>query len=238
MNDHPIAPRGYLWTTLEEAVLREHYGGPDGPRRCAELLPHRGLAAVYVHAQKLARKWLPSADIDAQITAGYRAASKRGDIKALAARVGRPKWWVCRRAVALGLTHERIKPQAWSRAEKAILEEHASCVIATIRRKLKDAGFSRSDTAIAVQMKRARIDRTDPDSWNAADLGALLGVNGKTVCDWIERRGLVAVNKGTRVPHGTHRVTRKALRAWLATHHGYVDLRKVDQPGFWGVVLE
>lgn len=28
-----------------------------------------------------------------------------------------------------------------------------------------------------------------------------------------------------------------ALRKWLQTHHGYVDLRRVDQPWFWGLVL-
>lgn len=245
----PMRQKGYHWTTTEEAVLREHYP-TQGAQRCADLLPHRGQAAVHAKAHKLglrapkgtttgmrfAKKYPQSDQVDSIITATYRSITKRGDIKALAIRVGRPKWWVCKRAAELGLTLERIKPLPWSRAEMAVLEEFGACDCKTIARKLKDAGFSRSPTAIEVQRKRAKIDTSDPDSWTARDLGSLLGVDGATVADWIERRGLKGERKAWG-PNGRFRITRRSLRAWLQENHGYVDLRKVDQPWFWGLVL-
>ena len=241
---------GYLWTTTEEALVRQHYP-TKGPIYCAELLPHRGLAAIYAKAhalglraptsggtagQRFARKYPITDEIDQIITAGYRTAKARGDIKAIAARAGRPKWWVHKRAVALGLTILRIKPLEWSRPEMAILEEFGACDVKTIGAKLRAAGFKRSATAIEVQRKRSGIDTTDPDSWTARDLGRLLGVDGVTVADWVRRRGLKADRKKWG-PNGAYRIKRKALREWLQTHHGYVDLRKVDQPWFWRLVL-
>lgn len=252
MNDRVIAPKGYLWTTIEEAVLREHYP-TAGPERCVELLPHRGLAAVYAKARVLglrapklisstagkrfATKYPQDDRVDSMIRESYgRGIRQRGQIKALALAVNRPKWWVINRAVAMGCTVERVRPLPWSHAEDALLEQYAVCTLRVIATKLREAGFARTPTAIAVRMKRKRIDRTDPDSWSAGDLGRLLGVNGNTVCDWIERRGLTA----KKVPFGhtgRYVITRGALRAWLRQGHGFVDLRKVDQPWFWGLVL-
>ena len=255
MNDYaasrPEPPRpGYLWTNPEEALVRQHYP-TQGPGLCAELLPHRGIAAIYAkaralkltapthggtHGRRFARKYPITDPIDRIITEGYRHAKARGDIKAIAARAGRPKWWVHKRAVALGLTILRIRPLEWSRPEMAILEEFGACDLKTIGAKLRAAGFTRTATAIEVQRKRAQIDTSDPDIWTARDLGQLLGVDGATVADWVRRRGLIAERKDWG-SNGAYRITRRALREWLIGHHGYVDLRRVDQPWFWGLVL-
>lgn len=252
MNDRVISSKGYLWTTIEEAVLREHYS-TSGPERCAEMLPHRGIAAIYSKARKLgleappaisqtagkrfATKYPQDDRVDQLIRDSYAGGlRKRGQLKALALTVNRPKWWVAKRAVQLGCTVERMRPLPWTRSELSMLEAYAICDPKVIAAKLREAGFRRTPTAIVVQMKRQQIDRTDPDSWSATDLGRLLGVNGVTVADWIARRGLTA----RKVAHGhTGRsvITRRALRAWLRENHGFVDLRKVDQPWFWGLVL-
>lgn len=252
MNDRVIAPKGYLWTTIEEAVLREHYS-TAGPERCAELLSHRGLAAVYSKAKKLgliappalsttagkrfATKWPQCDRVDLMIRDAYEGGlRKRGQLKSLAMTVNRPKWWVAKRAVQLGCTVERMRPLPWTRPELALLESYSICDPKVIAAKLREAGFRRTPTAIVVQLKRRQIDRTDPDSWSATDLGPLLGVNPATVADWIARRGLSA--KKTPYGHtGRYFITRRALRAWLRENHGFVDLRKVDQPWFWGLVL-
>lgn len=251
MNDRSLAARGYFWTTLEVAVLREHYVQPDGPALCAQLLPHRGQHAVYAKARSLglrapnigtttgkrfARKYPVTPEIDRLITTAYTQLRGRGAVKRLALEVGRPKWWVCKRAATLGLGRARLKEPAWSRAEVAIAEEWASCTNASIRRKLAQAGFARTDAAIGVKLKRLQLDRTDPDVWSARDLGSLLGVDGKTVADWVARRGLKAQREAWG-PNGVLRITRRALRDWLKTHHAYVDLRKVDQPWFWELLL-
>lgn len=250
MNDRSIAARGYLWTTVEEAVVREHYATPGGPARCAELLPHRGLHAVYAKARLLglraphsgttgkrfARKYPASAEVDRAITEGYARLTGRGALARLAQSVGRPKWWVGKRAEQLGLARTRIQPLPWSRAEVALLEEWASCTTHTIRAKLAAAGFARTTTAIGVKLKRLRFDRTDPDVWSARDLGSLLGVDGATVADWVARRGLKA-ERTAWGPNGKLCITRTALRKWMKAHRAYVDLRRVDQPWFWEVIF-
>lgn len=251
MNDHPIAARGYLWTTVEVAVLRAHYAEPGGPALCAQLLPHRGLHAVYAKAQALqlvaeqvsrtagrrfAKLHPVTPEIDRMLTEGCAGMRERGDLKRLALRVGRPKWWVSKRLADLGLARPRLKATPWTSAEVRILKEWASCRLQTIRRKLKAAGYTRSDNAIGVQLKRLKVDRTDPDVWTARDLGTLLGVDGKTVCDWVARRGLNA-KRERGGPHGVLKITRRALRSWLRENSAYIDLRRVDQPWFWELVL-
>lgn len=251
MNDRATAAPGHFWTTVEVAVLRAHYAQHGGPERCAELLPHRGIRAVYAKANHLrlgapnaatqpgkrfARKYATTAEIDQRIRDGYARMRRRGDLQRLALEVARPAWWVSKRAVTLGLTRERIRAAEWSREEVALLHEWATCVLPTIRLKLKAAGFARSETAIAVKLKRLQIDCSDPDVWTATELASLLGVNGKTVADWVHRRGLVAKLEGGGA-NGVFRIRRAALRAWLKDHHGHVDLRRVDQAWFWGLVL-
>lgn len=240
------------WLTTEERIVRDHYP-VEGVEKCVELLRDRSPSAIYAKARQLGvkappsigrtagkrfvRKWESTPQIDQMIRDAYAMSGKScGFIRDLATRVGRPKWWVTKRAVAIGCTKERIKPLPWSREELALLEKYSKCVLPVIARKLRQAGFRRTETAIAVQLKRQRIDRHDPDVWCAGDLGPLLGVDPKTVCDWIERRGLPA-KKAENGHMGVWRITRQGLRKWIKENHGFVDLRRVDQPWFWDLVL-
>lgn len=243
---------GYLWTTTEERTLRAVYP-VEGPEKVASLLPGRSVSAVHAKASVLkvrapatvgatggmrfATKYPPDDRMDQAIRAAYaRGLRERGQIKRLAEALERPKWWVCKRAVQLGCTIERVAPLPWSAPELRLLEEHAACDPWVISRKLRAAGLARTPTAVVVQLKRRQMDRTDPDAWTARDLGRLLGVDGNTVCDWVERRGLAAQRRAWG-PNGRFVITRAGLRQWLREHHGYVDLRRVDQPWFWGLVL-
>lgn len=251
MNDRAVAANGYHWTTLEKAVIAQHY--PEaGVARCVEMLPHRGIGACYAMARRLGLSAPPAANrlagrrfakkypaddrIDLLIRDAYAAGIVRGKLKALALDVGRPRWWVQKRAVDLGCTIERVAPLPWCRTELALLEQHAACLPKIIARKLADHGFRRSPTAVVQQLKRRGIDRSDPDSWSATDLAQLVGVNPKTVADWIDRRGLKA-QKVSDAQRSRFVITRRALRAWLRDHHGFVDLRRVDQPWLWGLML-
>lgn len=187
--------------------------------------------------KRFARKWPHEAHIDAIIVHGYRTAKRRGDLKAIAERAGRPKLYVSRRAVELGLTNERMKPLPWSAAELAILEAAASCTLPAIRRNLKAAGYVRTATAIAVMRKRRGLDTSDPDTWSARDLGRLLGVDGGTVSGWIDRRGLKAERNTPGDKASPWRIKRRDLLVWLKANHGRIDLRRVDQTWFMDLVL-
>ena len=238
------------WLTTEVAILHSLYphGGSAAVRA---MLPHRTLEAIRgkggslrikCHRPSTLGKFMPrryenSDAIDLAIRDCYGRAMRKGDMKALAERIGRPAWWVQKRATTLGVTrNSRTRPDAWTAPELALLERWSAGDLKMIARKLREAGFARTPTAIAVQLKRRKIDRTDPDAWSATQLGLLFGVNAKTVADWIERRGLLA-RKVAWGPAGRFVVRTSELRRWIKANPAYVDLRRVDQPWFWDVMF-
>jgi len=240
---------GYLWTTTEVAALRETYpvGGMKATRSVINRLPgaiHAKARSLGVRAPagtttglRFARKYPQSDRIDLAIRDGYANAKRKGDIQALADSIGRPLWWTYKRAAALGLSRTtRLHVRPWERAELAVLEKFAACDFKVISQKLRSAGFDRTPTAVAIQLKRRRIDRHDPDTWSAPDLAELLGVHARTVADWIERRGLTAKKRASG-PHGVWMLKRRDVRAWVAANPRYVDLRRVDQTWFMDLVF-
>lgn len=236
---------GYFWTTVEVAIVRQHYP-VGGCNACQPLLPNRKRSAIHAKAQQMglkapagltkgkrfARLHRTSDALDAQIRAVYAEQTQRGAVKAWAERNGLPAWWVQKRATVLGVARSsRTRVDCWTRPELDLLEEFAACDLRVIAKKLRDAGFSRTPVAIGVQLKRRKLDRHDPDVWTAPDLAGLLGVNPATVADWITRRGLKA-EKHARGQFGVWVLNRRQVKAWVAANPRYIDLRKVDQVWF------
>jgi hypothetical protein len=236
------------WLTTEVETLRRVYprGGAQAVR--AEL-PGRTLEAIRAKASALrikcrrpptqglrfARIYPQRDDIDNAVREGYMHATAKGAIKALAQRIGRPAWWVQKRAAQLGVSRtNQTRLDSWSAAELALLEEFAPCTVPVIVRKLRDAGHWRTATAVAVKLKRLHLERENPDRWSATALAPMLGVNPSTVADWIERRGLPATREGAG--RGRMMIDRKPLRAWICAHPRYIDLRRVDQTWFMDLI--
>lgn len=247
----PVPAPGGAWRTTEVAILHEVYpkGGAAGVH---QRLPHRTLQAIRAKANtekieckrgstsglRFARIYPPCEHIDQAIREGYIHATEKGAIKALAERIGRPAWWVQKRGAQLGVTRtNRTRLGSWLREELAILEEFAHLEHKAVCRKLKEAGFKRTPTAVEVKIKRLRLDREDPDRWSATAVAPFLGVNPATIADWVERRGLPAKRESWG-PNGRLMIQRKKLRTWIANNCSFVDLRRVDQPWFkelmWG----
>lgn len=243
-------PAWALWRTTELSTLRALYPS-GGSQAVHEALPHRSLGSIRAKASTLklkchksstegkrfARKYQPSDYVDQRIRDGYAAARAKGDYARLADELNRPRWWVQKRATALGLTRTvNARLDAWSAEELALLDQWGTCTLPVIRRKLAAAGHTRTETAIAVKLRRLHIDRTDPDRWSAGDVARALGVDPATVRDWIARRGLPALQVGAGdVPR--YAIERKALRGWIKTHPRYIDLRRVDQTWFLDLVF-
>jgi hypothetical protein len=240
---------GSPWLTTELAVLRQHYG--SGAKVVHALLPHRTLCCIRAKASSegikgnrnttLGMRWSTNyttrPDIDQAIREGYIHATAKGDIKRLAERLQRPAWWVQKRAAALGVTRSnRTRLDAWKPEEVAILERYAAAGLDVIATKLRQAGHSRTATAVAMQLKRRQIDRTDPDVWSATQLGPLFGVNPTTVVDWIQRRGLPAKKWGDGATN-RYMVHRRDLRRWVARNANYVDHRRLDWPWFCELIF-
>lgn len=249
----PPAPTGRHagpWLTTEVATLRAVYpmGGAAGTQA---QLPHRTLSSIRAKAAEqrvrclrssTEGKFLPRVypnrpDIDNAIREGYMHATAKGDILRLAERIGRPAWWVQKRAASLGVTRtNRTRVDSWTDAELDLLERWAHVGLKVIAAKLRAIGRPRTPTAVALKLKRLKIDRTDPDRWTTSDLAPLLGVSPSTVADWAERRGLPATREGTGKT-SRYLITRKALRGWINLHRQYVDLRRVDQTWFLELVF-
>ena len=245
----PLAAFSGPWRTTEVATLAELYP-KGGAFAVHERLPHRTLASIRAKActegikhrvgstagRRFARIHPPRDDIDMMIREAYLSAKKRGYLADLSKRIGRPEHWVQRRASSMGLTRGRGRVDGWTAEELAIVEEWAMTGHRVIVKKLADAGFTRTESAVAVQMKRRQIDRTDPDQWTATQVAPLLGVNPSTVADWVERRGLKAKRQSWG-PFGRLQIKRADLKAWVKANRGYVDLRRVDQSWFLELLL-
>lgn len=244
----PRAP-GSPWLTTELAILRQHYG--TGAKAVQALLPHRTLSCIRAKAaserikgnrnttlgHRWARVYPPSEALDNAIREGYIHASAKGDVKRLAQRIGRPAWWVQKRAAALGVTRtNRTRLDCWRSEELAIVEKYAVAKIEVIAAKLRQAGYRRTPTAVGLVLKRRQIERADPDVWSATELGPLFGVDPNTVADWIKRRGLVAKKWGSGATN-RYMVHRRELRRWIQRNPAYVDLRRVDAVWFWEVMF-
>ena len=242
-------PRRF-WTSREERVLREVY--PTGGVPAAlKALPGRSASSIYGHANNLGlaspstsarnrprEQWSSSDQIDAAISRVYASAPDKGAINRLAAAVGRPRWWVSVRARKLGLVSPRFKEPTWSPEELSIVRENASLSLAALKRRLARAGFTRTETAIKVKLKRIGADRSDEDRYSARQLAELLGVDGKTVTGWIDKGWLKASRIDGDKTLGAGRnwsLHRRDVRRFIVDNVASVDLRKVEK--FWFVDL-
>lgn len=231
------------WTQREIALLKEHYP-LGGLARARDYLPSRSSSAILVKASSLGlhcaargprRRLLQDPHFDRELRELYARPPQRGAASKFAEEHRVPRWFVLRRAQILGLAMQRTGYAPWSSKELVLLAENASKSPEVISRMLREIGFSRSATAVVIQLKRRGVDRSDPDEWSAAGLAVLLGVDPKTVSGWIANAGLPAVRRGTRRSErqggDAWVISRRALRNWIGSHPQLIDLRKVDK--FW-----
>lgn len=240
-----------FWTTREEKLLRQHYP-QGGVAACLAHLPGRSASAIYNHAAGLElaapatakadfrrQRWTSSDHIDAVIRRVYQRVPSKGDISRLAIAVGRPGWWVTRRAAKLGLVTPRFKEPAWTDEERDIVRENFHRAPRTILRMLQRAGYKRTETAITVMGKRLGATREDPHHLTATGLATLMGVDAKTVGGWIARGLLRARRRGTdrTVAQGgdQHWIHLRDVRVFIIDNAAIVDIRKVDR--FWFIDL-
>ena len=237
------------WTTKEERVLHALYP-TGGPAAVKEKLPHRTLRAIYNRARsvglvapgqpEMRQSWSTSPQIDDAIRRVYQSTPTDGAIDHLAMSCARPRWWVSRRAAALGLVTPRFKEPEWTCEELDLIEQYAHRSSVTIQRILARHGFKRTATAITVKLKRIGADRLDIDHYSATALAGMFGVDATTVSGWIERGWMKARRRGTeRTPQqggDMWWIGRKDVRRFVVENTARVDLRKITDK-FWFVDL-
>jgi hypothetical protein len=184
------------------------------------------------------KKYHESEHIDAQIRRVYT--EKRldtGVVNDLADRLGYPRWWVKRRAAALGLARTKEKP--WSDTELEILEENSHKSLAVVQRMLNRQGYKRTTTAIAIKRKRLGFDlreeRAIAGIYSSRQLAELMGIDAKSVTGWITKGLLKAKRRGTartEMQHGDEwEIKMNDVRSFLIDYTGHWDHRKVDK--YW-----
>ena len=243
------AEKRYFWTTTEVAIVKQHYP-TGGAKACAPLLPRRTIRAIHQQARlngiyygdnkpKPYRRWDSSPAIDRAITEAYARPTDKTNLKRLAATLGRPYWWIKKRAMILGLATARLtdnREPEWSAAEVELLQQHAHKVPDVIARIFRANGHSRSATAIVVKRRRMGCDTVDIDHYTATQLADEFGIDAHCVTRWIERGWLKAARRGTdRVDaQGGDQwwIKRKHVRDFVAESIGIIDIRKVDKVWF------
>lgn len=241
-----------FWTNTEIRVLREHYpvGGLDA---CLQHL-RRSRLAIYQMAQIKLRLRAPGGrpgayriydsdeHTDAAIRTTYCKPTGRGEINALAARLGRPRWWITKRASWLGFVSPRLKQPDWTDDEIEIMMRSAHRHPKTIQAHLKRAGYARSETAITVKLKRqggVRLARLTNGRYTATSLAQVMGVDNHCVLQWIAKQWLAARRRSTARTEqqggDPWEITEPAVRRFIIENTHAVDIRKCDK--FWLVDL-
>jgi len=162
---------------------------------------------------------------------------QRGALTRVAQRIGYPKYAVLQRGRALGLA--RTKDRPWSDAELQMLRDMAHYTPATIARKMREAGFERSEAGVQLKRRRLRLRQTIEGAWTANQLAEAMGEDGHKVTRWIASGLLVAERLGTKrhgPQHGdTYWILSSDVLAFLFDHPNEYDLAKVDK--FWFLEL-
>lgn len=237
------------WTTIEAALLREHY--PQGGIPRCQVYINRSANAIQQQAREYGLKAplgtrsargciKPDPFTDAAIREAYANGLKPGDLRKLCARLGRPYWWMSRRTRELGLTVQRAKEPDYSDEELEILSDNAHKNPDTIRRILKARGYKRSMSGIANKLARMDLSRRESRMFNGiysgAQIAKLFGYENKTALRWVRMGWLKAKPRGTNRAEAQKgdewEIRIEDVRRFVIEHPTAFDLRRVDQAWF------
>jgi len=137
----------------------------------------------------------------------------------------------------LGLTRTRDRP--WEKEELLILDRWAHQHPARIQRKLKAAGFDRTQPAIVNRRYELKL-LSCLDGYNALELGQLFGVDSHRITAWIERGWLRGERHSDGPPHGRNRwfIPHASVFRFALEHPNEYDLGKVSKVWFLDLVTQ
>lgn len=234
------------WTDEERAIISRYYPEGGAAACMAHLPAHRTISGVYQQASKLGlegrsgggkkQKIVAPVDLDDQMRAAWPLMSgdKKGEVNAFADARGLPRWWITKRAMALGLTKPHKKEPGWTAAEDALLARLDLTNLDKAAEIFREHGFARSPTAINVRSKRKGIARRSTRAtFSATEVAKILGIDGKGVTAEILRGDLVATKRNDkRLPQqggASWDITPADLRTYVVTFLERIDFRKVDK---------
>ncbi|MGR9252723.1 hypothetical protein [Rhizobium leguminosarum] len=242
-----------FWTETELGVLRRYY--PEGgASACLVHLPaHRTPSGVYGQAKKMGLatstqaphrgRYQASPGMDDRIREEWQQLDgrKKGEVNALADKLGVPRWWLSGRARTLGLTIAHKREPPWTAAEDALMARvplHQPDKCAEI---FREHGFARSPTAIVVRAKRINLSRRAArEELSAVRAAKILGVDSKFITRLILDGELPAQKRADlrRAQQGGSAWDIKPtdLRRFIIDRLELIDLRKVDKFEFVALI--
>lgn len=230
-----------FWNEADLQFLRDNYV-EKGAAWCATQLPHRTLSSIYGTAGKLGlRTYVQTKrgrdpELDAKIQEAWPSITGKGDVQRLADALGQPRWYVSKRACALGLTKPRRKEPVWSQAEKDLLRKVPLHSPDLASRMFRAHGFKRTPTAIVMAAKRENLSRRYSETLSGTGVAKLLGIDSKTVTTYCLSGSLLATRRGTkRLPQqggDAWSIEPRDLRQWIIDNLDTLDIRKVEKFSF------
>lgn len=233
------------WQPWELEALQTAWA-EGGAKAAQQVLPHRSYDSLRGKAFALnvqiknRAPYLkqPSSEwIDAAIRRAYR--SPRPGLKRLARELDRSVGWLKWRAGVMGV-RRLAEPynRRWTEVENDILRAgiEAGYALSTLHKQLRLAGFQRALSAIVDQVGKLQL------GWNrnwytATEVGHLLGIESKSVAQWVEKGWLVAKRGvGISSPYSAdemeerrlrYQITIPALRKFMLAHPRAWDHRRV-----------
>lgn len=173
---------------------------------------------------------------DERIRKVYMGTTGNGEIKALASWLGVPRQTLTTYANKNGWTQKAVKSPPWTPEEDAALEKYARYCIEKISVKMRQDGFNRTNTAIAIRLKRKRL-LSNLDGYSATQLSECLGIDAKSVTRLIQQNKLRAEKRGTarteKQGGDAWWIKPRYIRNYLMDYIGEIDMRKIDR--FWFV---
>jgi len=147
--------------------------------------------------------WTP--EQDGQLRAGWpKVQSRQTTAARLAKKMGLTVHQVRYRAAFLGLRALRYGFEPWSETEDELLGQYAHLPLNRLQKKLRSAGFRRTETAIANRRHRIGVMvHGNGQYYSAHELAQLMGISTITVLRWIRLGWLKASPRGDSIAeHG------------------------------------
>jgi hypothetical protein len=235
------------WTPEDLALLEQTYISGGGLSAACAALPHRSRDSVRGKVEYLRlripgresyRRQVSTEWIDAQIKRAYRNVEPR--LKELSRVTDRTIGWLKYRAGVLGLrrVNDARYNAPWEAEEQAILQDAVAAgrTVGAIHKRLRNAGFNRSLTAIQARISTLKL-RTCRNGMTANEVAQLMGVDDHVVLRWLTQnklRGERSVGTSIaayidEIQHPMWQISYSALRDFMLDWPGDWDHRKVGK---------
>ena len=205
----------------------------DKPRFCS--LACRG---VGLHGSLKPEKRIVTPQMHDKIKSLYENIPGRGEIAAFAKACGLPRWKISKYAIGQGWTKKRFKEPCWTEQEVRILEQSAHMSLGSIQKRLKEAGFHRSQCGIQIKRKRERCLQ-NLKGQSLRSVAECFGIDAKSALLWVKKGWLQAKRRGTARTEAqggdVWLIKDKDIKKFIIAYVEVVDFRKIDK--FWLVDL-